>query len=214
MLGPFVEHWGYAAIVAVVVLGNVGLPVPEEAILTLSGYLVWRGDVRLWPVLIVGIVSASAGDNLGYWLGRSLGGAALRRYGRRVWLTPPKLDAAQHFVQKHGALAVFGARFLPGLRFAAGPVAGITGMPPRAFILANTLGASLYVPVIVGIGYAVGQRAGSRLEQAGRTVIGVEYVVLAAVVLLTVVALLLRARRQRRPRSIPPRTSIRSAAQR
>jgi membrane protein DedA with SNARE-associated domain len=198
MLAPFVEHWGYAAILAVVVLGNVGLPVPEEAILTLSGYLVWRGDLRLWLVLSVGIVSASAGDNLGYWLGRRLGGAAIRRYGRRVWLTPAKLDTAQGFVQKYGALAVFVARFLPGLRFAAGPVAGLTGMRAPVFFLANALGACLYVPAMVGVGYAVGHRAGSRLEQAGRALVRVEYVVLAAMVLVTALALLLRARRQRR----------------
>jgi len=198
LLEPFVEHWGYAAIFAVVVLGNVGLPVPEEAILTLSGYLVWRGDLRLWPVLIVGVVSASVGDNLGYWLGRRLGRAGLGRYGRRVWLSPGELNAAQRFVEKYGALAVFVARFLAGVRFAAGPVAGITGMRRLTFFLANALGACLYVPAMVGIGYAAGHRAGSRLEQARRTLVGVEHVVLAAVVLMTVFVLLRRASRQRR----------------
>ena len=197
-LEPFVEHWGYAAIFAVLVLGNVGLPVPEEAVLTLSGYLVWRGDLELGLVLIVGIVSASTGDNLGYWLGRRLGGPALRRYGRRLWLTPAKLDASQRFVQRYGALAVFVARFLPGLRFAAGPVAGITGMSASVFFTANVLGACLYVPIVVGIGYAVGDRAGFRLEQASTTLLGVEHVVLAAVVVVTVLALLMRARRHAR----------------
>ena len=197
LLEPFVEHWGYAAIFAVVVLGNVGLPVPEEAILTLSGYLVWRTDLKLWLVLVVGIVSASVGDNLGYLLGRRVGSAALGRYGRRVGLTPARLDAAQRFVEKHGALAVFGARFLPGLRFAAGPVAGVTGMRAPVFFVANALGACLYVPAMIGIGYAVGHQAGARLEQATARVLGVEYIVLAAAGLLTLVAVLLRARRQR-----------------
>ena len=196
MLEPFVEHWGYAAIFAVVVLGNVGLPVPEEAILTLSGYLVWRADLKLWLVLIVGIVSASFGDNLGYWLGRRLGADALRRYGRRVRLSPARLETAQRFVQKHGALAVFGARFLPGLRFAAGPVAGISGMRAGRFFVANALGACLYVPAMIGIGYAVGHQAGSQLEQVSRRVLGVEYVVLAAAGLVTLFAVWLRARRQ------------------
>jgi membrane protein DedA with SNARE-associated domain len=197
LLEPFVEHWGYAAIFAVVVLGNVGLPVPEEAILTLSGYLVWRGDLRLWLVLIVGVVSASVGDNVGYWLGRTLGGPALRRYGRHVWLSPAKLDAAQRFVRTHGAVSVFVARFVPGLRFAAGPVAGVTGIPAPVFFLANVLGACLYVPTVVGIGYAVGHRAGARIEQEITALVGVEHLVVAAVVVLTVCALLLRARRQR-----------------
>jgi len=197
-LALFVEHWGYAAIFAVVVLGNVGLPVPEETVLSLAGYLVWRGDLRLWLVLIVGIVSASVGDNIGYWLGRSLGGAALRRYGTRLWLSPAKLEASQRLVLKYGAVAVFVARFLPGLRFAAGPVAGITGIPAPVFFITNVLGACLYVPVVVGIGYAIGRGVGPRLEQARTTVVAVEHVVLTAAILLTVCALLIRARRQRR----------------
>jgi membrane protein DedA with SNARE-associated domain len=199
-LALLVEHWGYAAIFAAVVLGNVGLPVPEETVLTLAGYLVWRGDLRLWLVLIVGIVSASVGDNVGYWLGRSLGGAALRRYGTRLWLSPAKLEASQRLVLKHGALTVFVARFLPGLRFAAGPVAGITGIPAPTFFIANLFGACLYVPVVVGIGYAIGCGVGPRLEQARTTVVAVEYVVLTAAVLSTVCALLMRARRQQRTR--------------
>ena len=159
-MGPltdFVEHWGYAAIFTVVVLGNVGFPVPEETILTLAGYLVRRGDLSPWPVLIVGIASASIGDNVAYWLGRSLGSAALRRYGARSWTSTARLEATQRFVVKHGALAVFVARFVPGLRFAAGPVAGLTGMPAPVFFIANVLGASCYVPAMVGVGYAIGR---------------------------------------------------------
>ena len=197
-LAPLIEHWGYAAIFVVVILGNVGLPVPEETILTLAGYLVWRGDVGLGPVLIVGIASASAGDNLGYWLGRRFGSAAVRRYGTRIWLSPARLEASQRLMLKYGAPAVFIARFVPGLRFAAGPVAGITRMPAPAFFMANALGACCYVPVVVGIGYAIGRGLGPRLEKARTTVVGVEHVVLAAAILGTVCALVLRARRLRR----------------
>lgn len=194
----FVEHWGYAAIVAVVVLGNLGLPVPEETILTLAGYLAWRGDLRLWPVLMVGVASASAGDNVAYWLGRSVGGTALRRIRTRLWVSPARLEATQRFVVKHGALAVFVSRFLPGLRFAAGPVAGISGIPPLVFFIANVLGASCYVPIVVGVGYAIGRGVGPRLEQLFSTVAAIEHVVLAAAILGTVGALTIRIRRRRR----------------
>ncbi len=196
-LALFVEHWGYAAVFAVVVLGNVGLPVPEETILTLAGYLVWRGDLRLWLVLLVGIASASVGDNVGYWLGRSLGSAGVRRYGTRLWVSPARLEASQRFVLKNGALAVFVARFLPGLRFAAGPVAGISGLPAPVFFIANVLGACLYVPVVVGVGYAIGRGMGPRLEQARTSFVAVEHVVLAVAVLGTLCALAMRARRLR-----------------
>ena len=197
-LAPLVEHWGYAAIFAVVILGSVGLPVPEETILTLAGYLVWRGDVGLGPVLIVGIAGASTGDNLGYWLGRRFGSTAVRQYGARIWLSPARLEASERLMLKYGAPAVFIARFVPGLRFAAGPVAGTTRMPARVFFLVNALGACCYVPVVVGIGYAIGRGLGPRLEKARTTVVAVEHVVLAAAVLGTLCALVMRARRLQR----------------
>jgi membrane protein DedA with SNARE-associated domain len=204
------EHWGYAAIFAVVVLGNVGLPVPEETILSLAGYLAWRGDLKLWLVMIVGIASASVGDNSGYWIGRSLGRVAVRRYGARVGLTPARLDRSQRFMLKHGALAVFAGRFVPGLRFAAGPVAGITRIPAPVFFIANVLGACCYVPIVVGMGYAIGRGVGPRLESARTAMVGVEHVVLAAAILTTVFALIMRARRVRsRPR---PRDGVAARA--
>lgn len=196
-LATLFDHWGYAAIFTVVVLGNVGLPVPEETILTLAGYLVWRGDLRLWLVLIVGILSASVGDNLGFWLGRRLGAAAVGRYGSRLGISAVRLAASQRVLSKYGAVAVFGARFVPGLRFAAGPVAGMLGIPARVFVIANVLGACLYVPVVVGAGYAIGRSVGPHIEQAGATVIAVEHAVLVVAITLTVCALVIRAARRR-----------------
>jgi membrane protein DedA with SNARE-associated domain len=193
----FVQHWGYAAVFATVLLGSVGLPVPEETILMLAGYLVWRGDLSLWLVLAVGVVSASLGDNLGYWLGRRFGGNTLRRYGTRLWLAPATLEAGQRFLLTHGAPAIFIARFVPGLRFAAGPVSGISGIPASSFFIANILGAVCYVPLVVGLGYALGRGAGPRLERVRAAGVRIEHIVLTAALVGTITALLIRARRHR-----------------
>jgi membrane-associated protein len=205
----FVQHWGYAAIFAVVVLGNLGLPVPEETILTLAGYLVWRGDLRLGPVLIVAIASASLGDNGAYWLGRSLGRRAIHRHEPRWWLTPARLEAGQRFVAKYGALAVFLARFLPGLRFAVGPVAGIAGIPAPVFFIANVLGACCYVPAVVGVGYAIGRRAGPGLAHVRTTVAAIELAVAATAIIGALWAVGIRAKRSRKS-SQPVPTSARA----
>ena len=60
-LTQLLGHWGYVALFVVVMLGNVGVPLPEETVLALAGYLVWRGDMQLPVVLVVGVVSAVAG---------------------------------------------------------------------------------------------------------------------------------------------------------
>jgi membrane protein DedA with SNARE-associated domain len=57
---------------------------------------------------------------------------------------------------RYGALAIFAARFIVGLRTLAGPLAGATGVRPLTFVIANALGALVYVPYAVGVGYGIG----------------------------------------------------------
>src|SRR5262245_10922294 len=126
-ISQLITDWGYAGIFFVVILGNIGLPVPEETVLAVAGYLVWSGRLQLLPVLIVAFISAVAGDNLGYWLGRHYGRAAVERYAG--WLLKPgRLMVAESFVSRYGALAVCVARFVGGFRFLAGPLAGAVGL--------------------------------------------------------------------------------------
>lgn len=188
-----IGHWGYLAIFVCVILGNVGLPVPEESILVLAGYLVWQADLRLWIVLVVGILSAMAGDNLGYWIGRRFGQEAILRYGHWILVTPGRLEAARRFMTRYGALGVFAARFIAGVRFAAGPLAGSTGLRPLSFAVANALGALLYVPAMVGAGYAVGYGLGDYLKRLQHIVGRIEHVVLIGAIAFTLLFLGWRA---------------------
>ena len=181
-LTGLVEHWRYPAIFAAVLLGNVGLPIPEETILALGGFLAQRGDLHLPTVIAVGLFAAIVGDNIGYWLGRRYGREALERYGRHLWIRADRLDRVSAFMARYGGFAVFAARFVPGARFLSGPVEGAMGMTPRTFIVANTLGALVYVPYGVGLGYAVGYGAGHMIE---RSVGRAEPFLAAAIALLT-----------------------------
>jgi membrane protein DedA with SNARE-associated domain len=158
------QHLGYGAILVIVLLGNAGVPAPEESVLVLGGYLAWHGRLHVPLVILVGVVSASLGDNLGFWAGR--------RYGRwavaRLPLPPARVAQAQGFIVSHGARAVFVARFVPGLRTVAGPLAGAGGLPGRRFFAANLLGALCYVPWPVLAGYGVGYGLGDWVERLRR----------------------------------------------
>ncbi len=198
--GSLLGHWGYLAIFVFVILGNMGVPIPEETVLVVAGYMVWQGDLRLAIVLAVGILGAVAGDNLGYWIGREYGQGAIERYGHWILVTPERLEAAQRFVARYGSLGVFTARFLPGLRFLAGPLAGATGLPPRSFIVGNILGAILYVPLAVGLGYAIGYGFGEYVQRFERLVGKVEHLALIGAVLCSFVFMGWRALRAARTR--------------
>jgi membrane protein DedA with SNARE-associated domain len=188
-------HWGYFAVFVAVILGNIGFPVPEETILALGGYMAQRGALSLDIVMTIGIVSAVTGDGIGYWLGRRYGRRAIERYGRWVHITPARLDQVRAFVARHGAWAVFCARFVAGLRFLAGPLAGATGLRPLAFAAGNVLGACLFVPIVVGLGYLFGRTFGDDIERLVRRVEHVALGVALVLALVLVIARVVRARR-------------------
>lgn len=181
-LNAFLEQWRYPAIFIVVILGNIGLPIPEETVLALGGFLAERGELHLPTVMAVGLVAAIVGDNIGYWVGRRYGRDALERYGRHIGITTDRLARVSAFVARYGGCAIFVARFLPGARALAGPVAGVVGIAPRTFLFANTLGAFVYVPYAVGIGYAVAYGAGDAIH---RLIGRIEPFVIVAIVLVT-----------------------------
>jgi len=185
-LNELITYWGYAGIFLVVILGNIGLPVPEETVLAAAGYLVWSGRLHLFPVLIVGLASAVAGDNVGYWLGRRYGRAMVERYAH--WLLKPgRVVVAESFVRRYGALAVCVARFVGGFRFLAGPLAGAVGLPFRSFLSGNLVGALLFVPYAVGIGYAIGYGLGPYMAEVQRSLGGIGHIVLLLAIIVVVV---------------------------
>jgi membrane protein DedA with SNARE-associated domain len=71
---------------------------------------------------------------------------AVEGYSRRLLMTPERMQTLWGFVMKYGSLEMFAARFIPGLRCPADPLAGAAGLPVRSFLIANILGALVYVP--------------------------------------------------------------------
>jgi membrane protein DedA with SNARE-associated domain len=135
------QHLGYAAILVIVLLGNAGVPAPEESVLVLGGYLAWHGRLHLPLVIIVGVVSASLGDNLGFWAGRHYGQRAVAR----LPLPSARVAQAQALIARHGARAVFAARFVPGVAHGGGAARG-RRWASSAPLRPTPSGAVRYVP--------------------------------------------------------------------
>jgi hypothetical protein len=62
-INQLLTNWGYAGIFVVVILGNIGLPVPEETVLAVAGYLVWSGRIQFRHTLLR--TRVAAGDEMG-----------------------------------------------------------------------------------------------------------------------------------------------------
>jgi membrane protein DedA with SNARE-associated domain len=74
--------------------------VPEETVRRAAGYLACRHTLRLPLVLLVGVVSAVTGDNLGCWAGRCYGRPSLERYGHWIAVTPERLESVREFMRR------------------------------------------------------------------------------------------------------------------
>jgi membrane protein DedA with SNARE-associated domain len=144
------------------------------------------------------VVSAIVGDNMGYWIGRRYGQKAIQRYGHSLLGGPVRLESVRRFITRHGPLGVFAARFITGIRFLAGPIAGTMGLRPIPFLVANALGALVYVPVVVAAGYAIGYGLGPYVERLRKVVGEVEHIVLILAIVGAIAALGRRVIRGRR----------------
>lgn len=152
---------------AIVGLESMGIPSPGETALVLAAVLASQGKLEIWLVILIGVASAILGDNLGYLLGRHFGRDVLEAPGpfhrRRVEVV--RLGDA--FFARHGAKAVFLARWIALVRFAAAWLAGINGMPFRQFFFWNALGGITWGVTYGLVGYFAGSAAADAISRFG-----------------------------------------------
>ena len=160
-----VVHYGYWAVGAALLLENTGVPVPGETILLLASFLAYsQHELQLQWIILVATIAATLGDNLGFTLGYYGGRRLLERYQTFFRIQKETLLKGERLFDRYGAVTVFFARFVFGMRIIAGPMAGVLRMPWRKFLLCNFLGAVVWVTVISGAGYLFG-RHWDHLEQ-------------------------------------------------
>ena len=69
----WITQYGYFAIFLLLVCGIVGLPVPDETLLTFAGYLVFKGNLSLPLAFAAALGGSLSGITISYTLGRTLG---------------------------------------------------------------------------------------------------------------------------------------------
>jgi len=167
-LEPTLDHYGYLAIGAFVLLEDFGVPVPGETVLILGAVYAGAGRLSLPLVALIGFIAAVMGDNIGFAIGHFGGRALVDRFGRYVMLTPERMDKTTEFFERRGGKIIVIARFVEGLRQANGIIAGTSGMHWLRFGLFNALGAALWVAVWTGVGYLSGSHIDSIYNTATR----------------------------------------------
>jgi membrane protein DedA with SNARE-associated domain len=154
----WIAHYGYLAIFCLMMFGIVGLPAPDETLLTFSGYLVSRGTFSLPLALATALAGSMCGITLSYWLGRTFGMALVHRYGRYVRVTEEHVNKAHSWFERVGHWGLTFGYFVPGVRHLTAYAAGMSGLEMRPFALFAYSGACLWVSAFIALGYFLGDR--------------------------------------------------------
>ena len=178
---------------AIIGLESMGVPSPGETALVLAAVLASQGKLNIWLVILIGICSAIIGDNIGYFLGRRLGRDVLESKGPFHEQRREVIAAGDVFFAKHGPKAVFLARWIALVRFAAAWLAGINHMRFRQFFFWNALGGITWGITYGLVGYFLGSAAADAISTFGLYAFG-------GLLVLFVAYLYFHLRRRRRER--------------
>jgi len=132
----------------------VGFFLPGDSLLITAGIFSYAGVIPLKWLLLPVMLCAIAGDQIGYWIGRSAG-AALYRREDSFFFRRSHLQRAHDFYEKYGGRAVILARFVPIVRTFCPPVAGAAKMPYSRYLLFDFLGGVFWIGTMILSGYSL-----------------------------------------------------------
>ncbi|HME09300.1 MAG TPA: DedA family protein [Bryobacteraceae bacterium] len=158
-----VLHWvatyGYFAIFALLVTGIVGLPVPDELMLTSCGFLISQGTLHLAPTALAAAGGSICGITCSFLIGRTFGWTFLHsRFGRLLHITDAKIQRVHDWFDRIGHWALMIGYFIPGVRHFTAITAGTTHLEYRSFAAFAYSGAVLWVSTFLFLGYHFGAR--------------------------------------------------------
>ena len=148
------ETYGYLALFLSLVIEYLIFLIPGETFLIIAAAYSSTGRLSLPLVIVAAAAGAAIGSNNAYWIGRRGGRPFLFRYSQRFRVSERRFQRLEYFFHRHGAKAVFWARFITVIRILVGYMAGAHAMPYAIFTFYNLLSALVWAALIGSLGYA------------------------------------------------------------
>lgn len=192
----WVATYGYGAIFILLVLGIVGLPIPDETLLVFCGYLISQGRMRPVAALLWAVAGSWCGISLSYIIGRTVGVTVVHKYGRYFGLTEKRMVQVNEWFNRIGHWALFVGYYIAGVRHFTAITAGMSGLRFRSFAAYAWPGGLLWVSTFLTLGYFIGERWREIAEAVHRYGLYVSVIVLTAAILYGFLLRTLGNRRQ------------------
>ncbi len=156
-LEPLLQKFGMPGLFLDVFFEALGLPLPGETLIIVASGLAGLGKLNIYSVAITVFLAAVVGDNVGFLIGRKLGRPLIIKHASRFGVTHERLQKVEDLIDRRGPLLVASARFFVILRQLNGIAAGTAGMHWLKFLIANAVGAALWVGFWTTLAYHFGK---------------------------------------------------------
>lgn len=152
--------WAFAAVVAIIFIECgllVGLILPGDSLLFITGMLIATGFIEINPVIAISVIAVAAivGNLVGYWVGLKIGPALFKRPDSKIF-KQEYVTRTHDFFEKFGPRALILARFTPIVRTLITATAGIAKMNFRTFSSYSAIGGVLWTVSMTVLGYYLG----------------------------------------------------------
>ncbi|MFJ8263802.1 DedA family protein [Rummeliibacillus sp. NPDC094406] len=156
-LDYLIEHYGYFGIIIVLIGGIIGLPIPDEVLLTYVGYNVFQGKLSYIISLTSAFIGAAGGISLSYFVGYKFGLPLLKKFGPKFHITEDKIDKTGALFNKIGPVLLLIGYFIPGVRHLTAYIAAIDKYPFKKFVGYAYTGALLWSITFITLGKILGE---------------------------------------------------------
>lgn len=189
------DNLNYWTVTLFMAIESSFIPFPSEAVVPPAA---WKaavtGDMNVYLVVVFATIGALIGAFINYylavWLGRPIVYKfANSRIGHMCLIDEAKVQNAERYFDKHGAVSTFIGRLVPAVRQLISIPAGLARMGLGRFVLYTSLGAGVWNAILAALGYYMASIPGMQTEEAVMNKvkeysgeIGIVFVVLAVAV--------------------------------
>lgn len=159
----FVDNATYLFVFVFMVIESSFIPFPSEVIVPPAAYLACtKGDMNIFMVVLAATAGAIVGALINYylalWIGRPIVYKfANSRFGHACLIDQAKVEKAEQYFDKHGAMSTFIGRLVPAVRQLISIPAGLARMKMVQFIVFTGLGAMIWNIILAALGWWLGK---------------------------------------------------------
>lgn len=155
-----IENLNYWTVTILMMIESSFIPFPSEVVVPPAAYMAAAGELNIYLVVLFATIGADMGAIINYYLARWIGRPLVYRFadsriGHMCLLDGKKVDTAEKYFARHGAISTFIGRLVPAVRQLISIPAGLARMKFTTFIFYTTLGAGIWNAILALIGYSL-----------------------------------------------------------